>query len=131
MHRILVVSLFSSCALVAAAATPQPTHNAAASSATSDTRVSTGVVAPRIDSTAVVQIPGDRILDTYPNPATMLVRLDVDASGKATGIQIVRSISPLVDASVLQAVRQMRWRPAVLDNQPIAMTVNLTVAVEH
>ena len=131
MHRILVVTLFSSCALVAAAATPQPTHNAAALSPTSDTRVSTGVVAPRIDSTAVVHIQGDWILDTYPNPATMLVRLDVDSSGKATGIQIVHSISPRVDASVLEAVRQMRWRPAVLDNQPIAMTVNLTVAVEH
>ncbi|HLJ77890.1 MAG TPA: TonB family protein [Acidobacteriaceae bacterium] len=131
MHRILVVSLFSSCALVAAAATPQPNNHDAASTPTAVTRVTTGVIAPQINSTAVIHIPADRILDTYPNPATMLVRLDVDASGKAAGIQILHSISPRVDANVLQAIRQMRWRPAVLDNQPIAMTVNLTVAVEH
>ena len=130
MHRILVVALLSSSALAAAAATPQPVYHASAASA-DGVRVTTGIVAPQIDQKAIVHIPGDAILDTYPNPAQMVVRLDLDAGGRPTGIQIVRSISPRIDSHVIEAVRQMHWRPGVLDGQPIPMTVNLTVSLEH
>lgn len=131
MHRVLVVALLSSSALAAAAATPQPVYHAAAASSAGNTRVTTGVTSPQLDQNAIVHIPGDAILDTYPNPAQMVVRLDLDATGRATGMHVVQSISARVDAQVLDAVRQFRWRPGVLDGQPIPMTVNLTVSVVH
>jgi TonB family protein len=131
MHRILVVALLSSSALAAAAATPQPVYHASATGSADAVRVTTGITAPQIDQNATVHIPGDAILDTYPNPAQMVVRLDLDATGRATGMRVLQSISARVDAQVLNAVRQFRWRPGVLDGQPIPMTVNLTVSVVH
>jgi hypothetical protein len=44
---------------------------------------------------------------------------------------VLNSISPSVDSHVIAAVRQFHWRPAVLDNQAIPLTVNLTVDVQH
>jgi Gram-negative bacterial TonB protein C-terminal len=131
MHRILVASLLSSFALAAAAATPQPNNNAAAATSATNQRVTTGVIAPRLNGSAVVHIHGDAVLDTCPNPAKMLVRLNLDATGNATDVEVLHSISPSVDARLIAAVRQLRWRPASLDNQPIPLTVNLTVEVQH
>jgi hypothetical protein len=131
MRRILVASLLSSFALAAAAATPQPNNDATAATPATDHRVTTGVIAPRVNGPAVVHIPGDSIFDTWSNPAKMLVRLDLDANGNATGAEVLHSISPAVDARVIAAVRQFHWRPASLDNQPIPLTVNLTVEIQH
>jgi TonB family protein len=131
MRRILVASLLSSFALAAAAATPQPNINAAAATSATEHRVSTGITAPRLYGSAVVHIPDDVALETFPTPATMVVRLNLDATGTATGVQVLHSIAPAVDANVIAAVRQLRWRPATLDDQPIPLTVNLTVKVQH
>ncbi|MGC2637453.1 MAG: energy transducer TonB [Acidobacteriaceae bacterium] len=129
MRRILVASMLSSFALAAAAATTQPTDNPTPSAAVH--RVTTGIAAPQLSTRAIVHIPGDAILDTLPNPAELRVRLDLDASGNATRVQVLNSISPNVDAHVIAAIRQFRWRPAVLDNQAIPLTVNLIVEVQH
>ena len=130
MRRILVVSMLSSCVLVAAAATAHPTYHASAPDA--QTRVTTGVAAPQITSrVTVVHIPNDPALDTYPNPARMLIQVNLDQAGTPTEFHVLQSISPKVDAHVVEAVRQFRWRPAMLDNQAIPLTVNLSVEVEH
>lgn len=131
MRRILIASLLSSLALAAAAATPQPDNNAAAATTATEHRVTTGIIAPQLAGPAVVHIQDDAVLQTFPTPATMLVRLNLDATGTATSIQVLRSIAPTVDAHVIAAVRQLHWRPASLDNQPIPLTVNLTVQVQH
>ena len=131
MRRILVASLLSSFALAAAAATPHPTDNPAPSAPGTAHRVSSGIAAPQLTTRATVHIAGDAILNTLPNPAELRVRLDLDGSGEATNVQMLNSISPRVDAQVIAAVRQFHWRPAVLDNQAIPLTVNLTVEVQH
>jgi TonB family protein len=121
--------MLSSFALAATAATPHPTDNPTTSATVN--RVTTGIAGPQLATRATVHIPGDAILDTYPNPAEVRVRLDLDAAGNASNLQILHSISPNVDAHVLAAVRQFHWRPAVLDNQTIPLTVNLTVEIQH
>jgi len=131
MRRILVASLLSSFALAATAATPHPTSNPAPSPQATVTRVTTGIAGPQLSSAATIHIPGDAMLDTFPNPARMLVRVDLDSTGNATHIQVLRSLTPSIDAQVIAAVRQFRWRPATLDNQAIPLAVNLNVEVQH
>jgi TonB family protein len=131
MRRILVASLLSSFALAAAAATPQPNANAAAATPATEHRVTTGIIAPQVAGPAVIHIASEAALESWPSPVTMRVRLNLDATGNATDVQLLRSFSPAVDADVVAAIRQLHWRPASLDNQPIPLTVNLTVEVQH
>lgn len=128
MKRILVASLLSSFALAAAAATPRPANNASTSV---PVQVTTGVTAPQLENAAVVQINGDNYLDSIPTPATMLLHVDLNAAGTATKIQVVRPVSPVVDAEVVRAVRQFRWKPAMLDYQAVSSGVDLIVQVQH
>jgi outer membrane biosynthesis protein TonB len=44
---------------------------------------------------------------------------------------VVKSPSHDLEAAVTAAVRQYRFRPARLDNQPVASPMNLTVVVER
>lgn len=131
MRRLLVASLLSSFALAAAAATPKPNNNAAAATTATEHRTTTGITAPTVYGSAVVHITDDPILQNLAIPAKLLVRLDLDAAGKASNVQILQSISPSVDARLIAAVQQLRWHPATLDNQAIPLTVNLTVDVKH
>jgi TonB family protein len=132
MRRILVASLLSTFALAAAAATPKPPGNGAVPTvATTCHPVSTGVTGPELYSSAVINIPADTTLDQYPNPAEVLLRVNLDADGKTTRIRVLRSISPTANAYVVSAVRQFRWRPAELDNQNIPVAVNILVKVQH
>jgi TonB family protein len=131
MRRILVASLLSASALAAAAANPQPNDNTAAATSATEHRVTTGIIAPQLTSSSIVHITNNDALESWPSPATMRVRLDLDATGTATDVQVLHSISPSVDADVVAAVRKLRWHPATLDNQPIPLTVNLTVQVQH
>lgn len=61
----------------------------------------------------------------------MVLRLSLDKNGNPTSIDVVRSISPSVDAQVVKAVRDFHWRPATLDNQTIPVDVNVNVDVQH
>jgi TonB family protein len=131
MRRILVASLLSSFALAAAAATPKPNENPAAATSATEHRVTTGIIAPQLTGPAVVHITNEAALESWPSPVTMRLRLNLDANGSATDVQLLRSFSPTVDADVVAAVRKLRWSPATLDKQPIPLTVNLTVQVEH
>jgi len=127
MRRILVASLLSSFALAASAATPKPNSDLA----TARVVVTTGITAPTLDTAAVVHIDGDDSLSSFPSPATMLLHLNVDASGATSQVQVVRPLSPVIDAQVVRAVGKFHWHPAMLDNQTISSDVNLVVQVQH
>jgi hypothetical protein len=127
MRRILVASLLSSFALAASAATPKPNSDATPARVA----VTTGITAPTLGTAAIVHIDGDDSLSRYPSPATMQLRLNVDATGVTTHVQVVRSISPVVDAQVMRAVSKFHWHPAMLDNQAIPADLNLIVEVQH
>jgi outer membrane biosynthesis protein TonB len=126
MHRFLVVSLLSSLALSAAAATPTPVTGAAPGSLA----VSTGVTEAHLLRSARIYIPTDA-LDSNTNPAELILRVSLDETGTPTDMHVVHSINPEVDSRVMKAVRSFRWRPAVLDNQTIPVDVNLVVSVQH
>jgi TonB family protein len=131
LRRFLIAGLLSSVALTAAAATPKPNDNAAAANTATEHRVTTGIVGPTVYGSAIVHVSDDPILSNVAIPAKMLVRLNLDATGKPTDVKILQSISPAVDARLIAAVEQLRWHPATLDNQAIPLTVNLTVDVQH
>jgi TonB family protein len=131
LRRALLAGLLSCFALTAAAATPKPNDNAPAATTATEHRVTTGIIAPIVDGSAMIHITDDAALETLPQPAKMLVRVNLDASGNPTDVRVLESLSPNVDARLIAAVRQLHWHPATLDHQAIPMTVNLTVDVQH
>ena len=129
MRPILVVTLLSSLALSASAATPKPSSDATGA-APASLVISTGVTQAQLLRAASIYVPTDA-LDAHSNPAELVLRVSLDETGTPTGMRVVRSINPDVDSRIMKAVRSFRWRPAVLDNQTIPVDVNLVVDVQH
>jgi hypothetical protein len=129
MRPILVVTLLSSLALSASAATPKPSSDATGA-APASLVISTGVTQAQLLRAASIYVPTDA-LDAHSNPAELVLRVSLDETGTPTGMHVVRSINPDVDSRIMKAVRSFRWRPAVLDNQTIPVDVNLVVDVQH
>ena len=129
MHRILVASLLSSFALTAAAATPKPASDASGA-APAAVVVSTGVTQAQLLRSTKIDIPTD-VVQSFSNPAQLVLHVNLDETGTPTHVAVVHSINPEVDTRVMKAVRQFRWRPAVLDNQTIPVDVNLVIQVQH
>jgi TonB family protein len=128
MRRILVASLLSSVALTAAAASPKPANDA---STPATPMVTTGVTSAQLRYAAKIDLPPTAALASLPNPAKMVLKLNLDQTGSPTHVEVVQSLTPELDARVVKAVRQFRWSPAVLDNQAIPIDVNLIVEVQH
>lgn len=133
MRHILIASLLSSFVLTAAAAT-KPANDASASTTTTATTarpVSTGVTAPQLIHSTHIEIPAESISNASPNPARVVLKLNLDQTGSPGNIEVVQPLSQQVDARVVAAVRQFRWSPAILDNQAIPLQVNLIVEVQR
>ncbi len=128
MRRALVVSLLSSFALTAAAA-----NNASAQTPASvQTRpVSTGITSPQLVYSTRIGIPAEEIPDAFPNSAKVVLKVSLDRTGSPKSIQVVQPLTQPIDQRVVEAVRQFRWSPAVLDNQTIPANVNLIVMVQR
>lgn len=131
MRPIVVASLLSAVTLAATAASAQPVSGTSAAITVPAHPVSTGITPPQLLNPAVVHISADTALSSWPSPAHMVLRLSLDKNGNPTSIDVVRSISPSVDAQVVKAVRDFHWRPATLDNQTIPVDVNVNVDVQH
>ena len=129
MRRNIIASLLLSPVLFTAAAIASPPVNAASAS-TQVRPLSTGVTDPQIiHSTDIALSP--RAAETIPYNAEVVVNVKVDSTGKAQDVEVIKSVNPDLDASVVEAVRQFRWRPATLDNQAIPMDLTLNVVVQH
>jgi hypothetical protein len=131
MRRILVASLLSSLALTAAAATSKPVNDAPASTPAIVRPISTGVTDPQLVHSSKIEIPADEISDAFPNPAKLVLSLKLDTTGSPTNVQVIEPLTQDIDARVVAAVKQFRWRPAVLDNQTIPMDMKLIVEVQR
>jgi len=131
MRRILVTGLLSSLAFTAAAATVHSSNDstASASAPASARPVSTGVTNPQLVYSTRIQIPAEEVSAAFPNPARVVLRLNLDQTGSPKAIHVIQPLSQSIDARVVEAVRQFRWSPAVLDNQPISSELNLIVQV--
>ncbi|HUB00536.1 MAG TPA: TonB family protein [Terracidiphilus sp.] len=128
MRTSLVSTLLLGSILFPVAAVASQTK-ADASLSTTNLRVSTGVVAPAILRTTQVTVPQGVAYSDIPEGAQVGLLLTVDKNGAPEDIQVVRSLNASWDASVVSAVRQFRFRPGTIDNQPIPVDVNLTVTI--
>ena len=70
---------------------------------------------------------------SFPNPAktsdvrgSVVVELHLAEDGSVVDTHVLRSIPPL-DAAAVAAVRQWKFEPAVVDNEPIEMLVIVAV----
>jgi len=129
MRRILAASLLlSPLFLSAAAVASQPVKDASAS--TQDRPVSTGVIAPNLIHTTDIMVSSD-LASTFQDDSKFVLKFNLDEQGKPEDIQIINSTNPTLDSEVVDAVRQFRWRPAKLDNQPVATDMVLNVLVKR
>jgi TonB family protein len=127
MRRILASSLLlSSLSLPAAAKASQPVDDA---SAPTPIRVSTGVTEPVLLDTATLFLPEGFSIDAIPIDAQVGLTLTVDEKGQPQDIRVVKSLNPFWDARVVDAVRQLRYKPGTLSNQPVPIDMNLTVNI--
>jgi len=129
MRRILLASLLLSPLCTAAAFAGQPVIDPTATTQT--TRISTGVIAPKLIGASNVVIPQDAFDTLLPQQAEVGIDLNVDPSGNAQNVQVIKSFNHDLDERVVAAVQKFHFRPASLDNQNIPVEVKLTVVVQR
>ncbi len=128
MRSILAASLLLSPMLYSASAiASQPKSDAAGT--TQERRVSTGVTRPAVLGSGNIHIPPSALLPNEAAGAQVVLALRVNEKGDAENVRVVKSANPDLDARVVEGVRQSRFRPAKLDNQPIPLEVNMIVQV--
>jgi TonB family protein len=129
MRRILIASLLLSPLATVAAFASQPATDA--NTPAQVTRISTGVVPPKvIGSTDGIILPNE-FDSVLPSQVEVGVSLNVDEAGNAQNVQVVKSVNHDLDARVVAAVQKLHFRPATLDNQNSPVDLNLTVVVQH
>jgi TonB family protein len=127
MRRILAASLlFPSLFLPAAVKASTPVDDA---SAPTPIRVSTGVTEPVLLDSASLALPEGYSIDAIPNDAQVGLSLTVDEKGQPENIQVTKSYSSFWDARVIETVRQFRFKPATVSNQPVSVDMNLVVNI--
>jgi hypothetical protein len=129
MRRILTATLLSSFVLTAAAATARQANDASASPQARP--VSTGVTAPQLVYSTKIEIPAEEISDAFPSLSRVVLKVSLDQTGSPNSIQVVQPLTQPIDQRVIEAVRQFRWTPAVLDNHAVPADVNLIVKVQR
>lgn len=60
---------------------------------------------------------------------TIILELTIDVDGTVTSAKVLRSI-PLLDKAAVDAARQWRYEPTVLNNQPIPVILTATVTFD-
>jgi TonB family protein len=128
MRRILATSLMLPSLLIpAVASASQPVDDASAS--TPKVRVSTGVISPELLDSANVTVPAGFGNQIVPGDGQVALSLTIDEKGHPENIQVTKSLNPLWDARVVDAVRQFRYRPGTVSNSPVPVDMNLTVNI--
>src|ERR1700685_1343103 len=103
MRRILATSLMLPSLLIpAVASASQPVDDASAS--TPKIRVSTGVTGPELLDSANITVPGDYADKAVPGDGQVGLSLTIDEKGHPENIQVTKSLNPLWDARVIDAV---------------------------
>lgn len=130
MRRIQVASaLLFPLLCTAAAVASSPATDAPAS--TSTLRVSTGVTPAEIIYAPHITLPEDETAQGFPNITEIVVHMNVDETGKAQDVKVVRSLYPTLNENVVDAVRQFRFRPAKLDDQAVPVDMNLKIQLQR
>jgi len=127
MRRIIAAIMLSSIALSAAAATSKPANDA---DSTSVRPVSTGVTAPHLVYSTRISISSSELPATT-SSGRVVLRFMLDTTGTPQSIHVVEPLTQSLDARIVDAVRQFRWSPAVLNNQTVPIDMNLVVQVQR
>jgi protein TonB len=93
--------------------------------------ISTGVTSPRLVYTTNISIPPDEMPTTMGSSTKVVLKVNLDEAGNPAAVQVLRSATPEINERVVNAVRQFRWTPAVLNNKPVSTDVTLTVEVQR
>ena len=125
MRTVLAASLLLSPMLyVASAAAATPNTNVLG---TQDHRVSTGITSPVILDSINIHVPPTQSLS---KDTKVVLSMNVDEKGNAQNIHVIQSANPVLDARVVAAGSQSRFRPAKLDNQSVPMNIDLVVKIQ-
>jgi TonB family protein len=92
-------------------------------------RISTGITEPKLIHTAPIPSGSNSEVSVPGTQRTVVVSMVVDEKGVPSDLKIVKSIDPLMDRNVLDAVSQYRYKPGMLNHQPTAVPVNLEVVI--
>ena len=128
-HNLAASILLSPLLFSAAAVASSPATDAPAS--THLRPVSTGVTFPKVISTTDIDVPSNAFNSWSPASAEVVLQLKVDAKGAVQDAQVVKSLNPQLNAPVLAAVRNFRFRPATLDKQAVPIDMNLVIEVQR
>jgi hypothetical protein len=126
MRRILKASALLSTLLFTAAAVASQTATDASASAQGP-QPSPDNAPPQVIYATNVTFPSTL---TVQSDAKVVVNLNVAEDGTAQDVKIVDTDNPLLNGPVTEAVRKFRFRPAMLDDQPVAAPMSLTVEVQ-
>jgi TonB family protein len=113
--------------LPAVANASQPVDDASAS--TPKVRVSTGVIGPELLDASSITIPSGYADGAIPGDGQVGLNFTVDVKGHPENVQVTKSLNPLWDARVVDAVRKFRYRPGTVSNAPVPVDMNLTVNI--
>jgi TonB family protein len=103
----------------------------AAATTTTPTRISTGVVAPKLIYTVNVEATSDYAPGGFLNDRKAVVAMNVDKNGVPSDLKIIKSVSPRMDKNLLVAVSKYRFKPATLDGAPTPIQLNLEVTLHN
>ncbi|WP_109484834.1 energy transducer TonB [Occallatibacter savannae] len=98
-----------------------------ASSNAQPLRISSGVVWPKLISEPSFKVSSSDFNDQNVSAHQVVVSFTVDERGKPQNVHLTKSANPTVDERVLNAVRQYRYLPATLNDQKVAVDINLEV----
>lgn len=88
-------------------------------------RVGGGVSAPRAVYTPDPEYSEEARKAKY--QGTVVLWLVVDSGGRPRDVKIARSLGMGLDQKAIDAVRQWKFEPAMKDNQPVAVQINVEV----
>ncbi|HTW80215.1 MAG TPA: TonB family protein [Terracidiphilus sp.] len=126
-HILASTVLLSSLLIPAAAFASQPTDDPAAT--TAPRRVSTGVIGPYLENSLTLIPPSDISAFSLPANAQVGVSFVVDEEGVPENIQVTKSLNPIWDSQVVEAVSKLHYRPARIDDEKIPVDMNMTVVI--
>jgi TonB family protein len=92
-------------------------------------RISTGVVPAKLIYSVAIPSEPNAQWRTAGKSRSAVVEMVVDEKGKPSDLKLIQSAGSDLDQSVLQAVKQYRFRPATVSSKTTPMTVALTVEI--
>lgn len=118
-------------ALLSSLLVPVTAHAVEAAGSVPAIRVTTGVVSPVLLNSNNFSVSADAMSAVVSPRPSVVLALTVNEKGHAENVRIVKPVSPKIDEQVLTAARAFQFRPATLNQQPVAVDLTLTVVVQR